>query len=175
MYLLKFESFELQISDFVSDESIIAIDATFESENSFKQFKSFYYKHIEDKFSFKYELDNVSYFGHFGLLAYDSKFNVRFYLTTTPDSNRPYTDIGVLKYNLAGIINNHEIRINKLIDILLQKGILTSNDAESLSSYLTATDKGIDLKHEVPDLNKYLVSVHDTLDDIRNELKKRSH
>lgn len=169
MHILKFDNFSLSPTNFVFFDNLLAFDLSFDSKESFDKFDLFYIEHIDDKNSFDFQLDNSTYHGRFGALIYDLEYNARFYMTTAPydKSRSPFMD--VLEFNTPEVLINHEKRLLSLVDLLTQKNILTKDEANAFSSYLTPCKKGIDIKRQVRCLNDYLVETENTLDDIRKE------
>ena len=170
MHILKFDTFSLFPADFVLSDDLFAFDISFDSKESFDKFDSFYIAHCDNENLFNFQIDGSAYHGRFGALIYDLEYNARFYITTAPFKYSIPECISVFEYNAPAVLINHEKRINFLIDILKAKGILSQCDALSLSSYLTATEKGIDLERQVRCLSDYLKASKSTLDDIRNEI-----
>lgn len=174
MHILKFDSFTVTPTDFVLDQdnNLLAFDIAFDSKESFDEFDSFYINHLDDENSFDFQINADSYHGRFGALIYDLEYKARFYMTTAPyNSGRPFF-MSVTNFNTPEILNNHEKRLLLLVKLLSEKSILTKDESNMFSSYLTPCEKGIDIKRQVKCLNDYLIEAEDTLDDIRQEINK---
>lgn len=172
MFILKFDTLKIPINDFCLDDDLLVFDAKFDSKEDFEKFVAYYENHTEDKFSFDYSIDNAQYHGRFGSLVYDVDYNVRFYMLTTPYEGRNLgLNFDVLHYNMPYILQNHEMRINILIDILKQKSVLNEPDLERLQSYLPVNDYKIDLYRQVKNLQVYLETTESTMADLRNDVK----
>lgn len=169
-HILKFDNFSLLPTDFVLDDNLLAFDLSFDSKESFDKFDLFYIEHIDDKNSFDFQLDNSTYHGRFGALIYDLEYNARFYMTTAPYNMSSPLFMDVINFNTPEILNNHEKRLLSLVEILVEKNILTKDEANAFSPYLTPYEKGIDIKRQVRCLNDYLVATENTLDDIRKDI-----
>lgn len=170
MHVLKFETFSFSPIDFVLSGDLLAFDISFDSKESFDKFDAFYVNHITDEKSFDFQIDGTAYHGRFGALVYDLEYNVRFYMTIAPVESSVAIYKSVFEYNAPAVLMNHEKRLNFLIDVLKSKGILNGDDASNLSSYLTVTEKGIDIQRQVRCLSDYLKFSESTLDDIRKEI-----
>lgn len=170
MHILKFDYFSLSPTDFVFSDDLLAFDLSFDSKESFDKFDLFYVEHIDDKDSFDFQLDDSTYHGRFGALIYDLEYNVRFYITTAPHDKRPSPFMDVINFNTPEILKNHEKRLLSLVDLLTKKNILSKDEANTFTSYLTPCENGIDIKRQVRCLNDYLVATENTLDDIRKDI-----
>lgn len=173
MHILKFESFNINPTDFVlnTENELFAFDIKFSSKEAFKEFDDFYQKHIDDEDSFDYIVNNESYHGRFGALIYDIEYNARVYILTAPaEMGRSFFTMSVTEFNTPNILINHEKRLNLLTSMLIEKGILNDDEASKFTSYLTTTDNGMDVRRQVKCLNDYLIEISSTLDNIRNDI-----
>lgn len=171
MFELKFDTFNLQITDFAVDGNLFAIDIHFPSKEYLKKFSVFYSNHIQDEYSFDYVLNGTMYHGRFGMLVYDIDFNARFYMTTVPNDYILHSSAHVLEYNLLEILTEHEKRISTLVNILFEKNLLNDDDLSKLVSVFGASESEIDFSHKVKNLDDFLLKNGSTLNEIRNDSK----
>ncbi|MDT2400925.1 hypothetical protein P7D43_00955 [Enterococcus avium] len=165
----------IEVTDFfITDYDLIAFDAKIDPIVLKLSFLPFYGNHITDENLFEFKFDGKTYLGRFGKLVYDKRGNVRFYLTTATIKNESslgkilysndVTMINVVKQTVA-----QEKKINKLIDILKEKNILSDQEINTFEDYLSPTPDGIDINREVRDLKEYLSETSNTIEDIKNE------
>ena len=165
MNRLKFDNFSVNVTDYGVDGSWLVFDIKFSNKEDFDKFTIIH----QVKEPLNYKIDELSYYGYFGAFIFDAEYNVRLYMTTNTECSAEGVAGNVFQYNLPHVIQNHEKRINILIEILKSKDLLDENDLGKLSSYLPTTNYEIFMQHQVPDLNKYLKAAHSTLEDLRRE------
>lgn len=173
MESLKFDSFEFPITDFALLGNIIALDASFTTKESFDELQAIASTHNTYGNTYEYQLNEVTYQGRFGNFISDIEYNVRFYMTTTPDNTDYSTqNTNVLNYNLPRILHHQEKQISLLTDMLVRKGVLSSTDADMFAPYLPINeihDININWWTQVKCLNSFLIETKQTLNDLRQE------
>lgn len=170
MHTLKFDSFSLPIDDYVLDDDILIFDTKFPTRDALNAFLLIHSGHCESGNYYKYQVDAENFTGRFGNFLYDIENNIRFYMTTTPDTMSYHPQDTVLEYNTSRAINDCEKRISMLVDLLQNSGIISSENANMFSSYLPQNgERGIDLCHQVTCLKDYLELTKFTINDIRKK------
>jgi len=165
MHCLKFDNFSIDVADYLLDRNWLTFDMKFSNKEDFNKFTELH----QVSQPLEYKVDESSYCGYFGAFIFDVDYNVRLYMTTDMQHPAKVDKGNAFQYNLPHVIQNHEKRINILIEILTQKNLLSENDLEKLSSYLPVTDYKIFMHHQVPNLSDYLKASCSTMEDLRCE------
>lgn len=163
MSIFKIESFEVEVSDFLTTDSSIILDLHFDSDESLKDFYNFYMKRFYN--SVNYSCAEVNGNGYFGFFIYDSEFNARLYITN--ESSESFSQKNVLTYNLTPLLRNFEKRISAITNILCEKGLLSNEEANKLSSYLYPCSENMDIEHQVESVHQYLSDTKSTIQETR--------
>lgn len=171
MHTLKFDSYNLPIDDYVLDDDILVFDTKFPSKDALNAFIQMSSKYCKSGTYYKYQVDTKDFTGRFGNFVYDVENNLRFYMTTSPDTMSYHPHDTVLEYNTSRVINDCERRISMLVDLLQNNGIISSENANMFSPYLQPNgERGVDLCHQVKCLKDYLELTKSTIDDIRKNI-----
>lgn len=169
MYTLETENLKLAILDFVNDRGIIAIDMKFDGKELFDAFLEFSGQHGTEETALDYEIHRTKYHGHFGLIVYDVNYNVRFYMTTTPEKNDYGLTVNIWKDNATRIIENQRVAITKIVTILRNAKLASEDEVNEIMQYVPVVEYGFAIGHRVSDLQKYLIDTKETMKDLRKE------
>lgn len=168
MFLLKFDTLEIPINDYLLDGEWLVIDANLATKEMFNKFSDFHLKHhLTDDNPLNFTLNNVSYQGSLGTYIYDIDYNIRLYISTT-QINKPLKRRTAYDVNLPKIMENHEKRLTTLTQILKRNNLLSNDEELSLEPYLPIDNFMFALYRQVPDLNKHLKENHSTLEELRS-------
>lgn len=163
MSILKIESFEIKVSDFFTTDSSIILDLHFDSDENLKRFYDFYKKAFFN--SVNYSCAEVNGTGYLGFFIYDAEHNSRLYITSEP--NESFSQKNVLTYNLTPLLRNFEKRISTITSILCEKGLLSNEEANQLSSYLYPCNENMDMEHQVENVQQYLSDTKSTIQETK--------
>lgn len=174
---LKFNKFELEILDFIKLEDQLAFDLQVNIKLLTTELIPFFNHHwASERHSMEFQIDDKEFDGYLGNYAYDKNGNLRLwvfkeFLEVDPNT---LTQMVVTKkslefYNLKKVVKNHELKYQKLLDLLLLKKVISDDEAKQLGTDYFYDENNIDLKHEVNDLFEYLNDTSKTLSDIKNE------
>lgn len=180
-----FENFNIHILDLLEmnhqNGKMYLTDAEVKAED-FDEFLKFYKEHRSKGAYFNTIINNKGFYGRFGQMLYSSssdKYILRLaFVESSIDSTertRDFTDMVVtdrLEYrNLKAKIVKQEIIIEKLKMALVSKGVFTLEEIAEVTAISEdeEVDGSIRLRSESTNLQKYLVDIHDTLDDIKRE------
>lgn len=168
MYKLSIENHDFEITDYILQDNLFCIDIEFASESEFKLFINIYKAHTanKDNYTFDYTLEGKQYTGDFGYLLFDANYKIRVYINTKPINHSSLND---MRYDIKNIVNNHELRLQHLCSLLVDKGILSESEIHTITPVYFPDDTGFSLNHEVSNLDTYLSDNEDTIEDIRNQ------
>ena len=162
--MFKTSMFEFQIVG----KNDIGFATSFDLKTSADQLKLFipYYHDSLDSDFLEISVDGENVRGRFGQMIYDKNGNIRLYFVTDLETDEaPTPNNNVEEYNLKNVVVAQEKRINKIVDILKEKGLIDEVQAKSLASYFTISKNQPDMGKEVPNLPLYLKETHNTLDE----------
>lgn len=84
-----------------------------------------------------------------------------------------HMDSNVLTYNLTPLLRNFEKRISTITSILCEKGLLSNEEANQLSSYLYPCNENMDMEHQVENVQQYLSDTKSTIQETKAFLIQR--
>ncbi|WP_142425453.1 hypothetical protein [Enterococcus casseliflavus] len=171
MFKAKNESLTFDIKKMISNDDIIGLDLTTDFE-TLKSFIEYYEENHNVDNTIDVLVKDKNFSVKLGQFIYDKNCNARLFLSFDTDrslSSFSYSD--VLEYNQRRLVVHQEKRINNLVSLLSEKGILTDNEIDLLSSYFVISKETIDIIKEVPDLPKYLIESGETLERIEEDLE----
>ena len=162
--MLKASVFEFQIVGKADIGFALCFDLK-ANPNQLKPFVSYYHDSLDSDF-FDISVDGESIHGRFGQMIYDKDGNIRLYFVTDLESDEaPVLSNDTKAYNLKNVVVAQEKRINKIVDILVEKNLIEESQVEALASYFTISKDQPDMYKEVPNLPLYLKETHSTLDE----------
>ena len=162
--MLKISVFEFQIVGKADIDFALSFDLK-TTVDQLKQFITYYHDSVDIE-SIDISVDGESIHGRLGQMIYDKDGNVRLYFVTDLEPNEaPKPGSDVKTYNLKKVVVAQEKRINKIVDILVEKNLIEESQVESLASYFTISKEQPDMYKEVPNLPLYLKETHSTLDE----------
>lgn len=169
MHYLKFDSFSIEVTDYLLDGNWLVIDASLATKEEFDKFKAFHLQHhLTDEYLLNFTLDNTSYCGSLGAYTYDIEYNIRLYVSTTP-FRESLSEESVFIFNLQKVLENHEQRLTAITNILKRNNLITEDETLDLKPYLPIDRFIFAMHRQVPNLNKYLLDTHSTLEELRKK------
>lgn len=143
----------------------------------FNDFLNLYKKHNKVGVYFNTVIDGQDFYGRFGQLIYSKGelfYNVRLvFVESTYDNEENYLGGFVscddVQYNnMVKTVCKQKLIIENLTDVLIKNGLLSKENVDSINDISNdeINDRRFIMSKQVDDLEKYLESIHDKLDDI---------
>ena len=133
MSKLSFGTLEILVNDYLIDNDWFTIDASLVTKENFKAFSNFHLEHhLTDKALLNFTIDDVSYSGSLGAFIYDTKYNIRLYMSSTLFNNS-FSDSSAFQVNLPKILENHEKRLTVLTEVLQRNNLLNEDELLNLN------------------------------------------
>lgn len=178
MTVLKFDSFELPVNEYLHDGIFIGCDLKIEQGTLFDKLLPFLNQYSKDRYPLQISINDDSFEGYLGNYTFDKKGNVRIWLAKEyiEDNNKKtLSELAVHRYgvqyqNVLKYVKQHEIKLNNLVELLKTKDVLTDLESKDLLSEFHFMDNDIDFNHEVTDLPSFLKDINDRLEDIKSEI-----
>ncbi|KJJ66858.1 hypothetical protein [Clostridium sp. FS41] len=169
MHYIKFDSFGIEVTDYLLDDNWLVIDASLATKEEFDKFKDFHLQHhLTNENLLNFTLDDTSYCGSLGAYTYDIEYNIRLYVSTIP-FKESLSEESVFSFNLQKVLENHEQRLTAITKILKRNNLLSEDEALDLLPYLPIDHFIFAMHRQVPNLNKYLLDTHSTLEELRKK------
>ncbi|HGO9422668.1 TPA: hypothetical protein ACLBZ1_005439 [Bacillus cereus] len=186
---VQISNFEILVKDYITEDfdggKMFITDSEIDASH-FQAFLDFYENHRAKGNYFTTVFPNVSFHGRFGQIVFSEHNNIcklRLVFVqsqcehTEEDSKfgRAFTESVVIdnaKYrNLVEKTIHQDIILEKLKTALENKGVFTSEELQQIFTIeeSVVNDRGFELSTRVKDLDEYLKSIKDTLDDIRKQ------
>ena len=164
-----------EVKDSVLRNDIIVLDLVANMENLVNFIEYYKFNHSNNNIV-EVALEEEKHSVSFGTFIYDKNGNVRLYLSSSNGSSEEKNSLspGVFAYNQEYLLLHQEKRLNYLVDLLTDKGIISDNELSLLDSYFSVSKESFDIDHEVPDLQKYIEVSNSSIEDITRLIDSRS-
>ncbi|MFL0505532.1 hypothetical protein ACH0B5_07285 [Ureibacillus sp. 179-F W5.1 NHS] len=188
MVVVKIQNVEITINEmYEMEDGLLIITDSYVSKNNFLEFLEVYRKFNKPGSYFETQISEKIFNGRFGQLLYSKNSNQNGYdvrlnfvdckFDEQNENETPnFTDkviMNNLRYrNLSKTILRQEIIINKLLDLLLEKELITGAEKEKITNIEEEEINYLSLRKsaeiEAIPLNEYLEKERETISHIKN-------